>query len=141
MPCIDDRDYPTSYRDSYKESEEINKKLKKRNDELAAENCQFRALLCKFNDLSDITIYGDLLTEYQLATMHKALKDQKIHRTNDKKRVIKALKKKISDCQQRVATIKELGGIPSNELVDEIKEYEKQLAEVKKSNPQETELY
>ena len=138
MPCRDDyRDGPSSYQASLKESQRSLKRLQDRNDELAAENCALRAFICSNYDSIDTSN----LSDHHAEIFKKALKDQKIHRGNDKKRAMKSISKKIDECKKRVAQIKKLGGVASNELLSEIREHQAQLTRVKDSNPMETDLY
>lgn len=139
MPCRDDYydDPRNMQRSQLSEAQRTAKNLQKRNDELAAENCALRAFICSNYDSIDTS----KLSDYHAGIFKKAIKDQKIHRGKDKKRAMKSISKGIDECRRRVTQIKELGGIPSDELLAEIKEYQAKLSIIKKSDPMATDLY
>jgi hypothetical protein len=140
MPCRDDYDACEQIL-RVENNKAQQKRLQKRNDELAAENCQLRGLLCHLYETTDMTTLWDILPVPQATTFRKALKDQKIHRKKDKNREIKAKTKELKEFQKRQNTILELGGVPGKELLDEIQARKTSLAEIKKSDPMSTELY
>ena len=137
MPCRDDY-YDDHYQQRNKEANErMVRNLQKRNDELAAENCALRAFICS----TYTSIDTSKLSKHHTEIFKKAIKEQKIHRGKDKKRAIKSISKEIDSRKDRIAKIKQLGGIASDGLVEEIKEYQDKLAAIKKSDPMNTSLY
>jgi hypothetical protein len=111
--------------------------LSNRNHELAAELCKARGLLLTLSAVLD----QNKVSNSVIRSLQDQLAKYRQHREQDKLRATLDVERKRDAVAKKISLIKELGGLPSTSLLEEIDAANTALQNVKNSDPLETDLY
>ena len=124
MPC----------RDWYAPSTSNEGSLKKRNDELAKEACDLRALILEIAARNE-------LSEDIKKRIKPVIKAQRNHRECDREDAISNTRKSIDKVKRDISAIKKLGGNPGKKLTKKLEELNEDIIDIMNSDPLNTDLY
>lgn len=143
MPCRDD-DYYSNYAEA-----------SKRADTLAVELCQVRQFVHQWTrhlvELSAASAEGEssrfqglskeVLPDHLLGSLRQILEKHHEHRGHDKTRALTEAVKKRDGVSNKIKQIQDLGGVPGEKILNELKSLKTMIREIEDSDPMETELY